>query len=92
MPSRSTMSALIKVVDDCSRALDQGHEVCKVFFDVRKVFDTVPHLPLLQTLDKVGLNKYLLRWIRNYLFQRTQYVAVDGCESQSLPVVSGVPY
>ena len=91
MSSRSTMSALIKVVDDCSQALDQGHELCAVFFDVRKAFDTVPHLPLLQTLDKLGLNKYLLRWIRNYLFQRAQYVAIDGCESQSLPVVSGVP-
>ena len=32
-----------------------------------------------------------LRWIRNYLLQRIQYVAVDGCESQSLPAVSGVP-
>ena len=91
MSSRSTMSALIKVVDDCSKALDQGHEVCAVFFDVRKAFDTVPHLPLLQTLDKLGLDKYLLRWIRNYLLHRTQYVAIEGCESQSLPVISGVP-
>ena len=45
MSSRSTMSALIKVVDDCSQALDHGHEVCIVFFDVHKAFDTVPHLP-----------------------------------------------
>lgn len=91
MSSRSTMSALIKVVDDCSQALDHGHEVCIVFFDVCKAFDTVPHLPLLQTLDKLGLDKYLFRWIRNYLLQRTQYVAIDGCESQSLPAISGVP-
>ena len=91
MSSRSTMSALIKVVDDCSQALDQGHEVCAVFFDVRKAFDTVPHLLLLQTLDKLGLSKYLLRWVRNYLLQRIQYVAIDGCESQSLPAISGVP-
>ena len=91
MSSCSTMFALIKVVDDCSQALDQGHEVYAVFYDVRKAFDTVPHLPLLQTLDKLGLNKYLLRWIRNNLLKRTQYVAIDGCESQSLPVVSGVP-
>ena len=30
--SKSTISALIKVVDDWSRALDQGFEVCIVFF------------------------------------------------------------
>ena len=29
-----------------SQALDQGYEVCIVFFDISKAFDTVPHLPL----------------------------------------------
>ena len=43
--SKSTISALIKV-DDWSKALDQGLEVCIVFFDISKAFDTVPHLPL----------------------------------------------
>ena len=40
--SKSTISALIKVVDDWSRA---RFEVCIVFIDVSKAFDTVPHLP-----------------------------------------------
>ena len=53
------------------------------FFYVRKAFDTVPHLLLLRTLDKLGLDKHLLRWVRNYLLQRIQYVAIDGCESAS---------
>ena len=59
MSSHSTMSALIEVVDDCSKAPDQSHEVCEVLFNVHKAFDTVPHLPLslLQTLDKLGLNR-----------------------------------
>ena len=43
MANRSTVSALIKVVDDWRKALDQGYEVCVVFFDVSKAFDTVPH-------------------------------------------------
>lgn len=42
MSSRLTMYALIKVVDDCSQTLNHGHEVCVVFFDVHKAFDTVP--------------------------------------------------
>ena len=58
MSSRSTISALIKVVDDFFQALDQGHEVCAVFFDVHKAFDTVPHLLLLRTLDKLGPVSY----------------------------------
>ena len=84
--SKSTISALIKVVDDWSRTLDQGFEVCIVFFDISKAFDTVPHLPLLQQMEKLGLNPYLLRWIRSYLIERTQHVVVDGCSSQALHV------
>ena len=88
--SKSTISALIKVVNDWSRVLDQGFEVCIVFFDISKAFDTVPHLPLLQEMEKVNLNPFLLRWIESYLRGRTQHV-VDGCQSQVLPVDSGVP-
>ena len=52
MESWSTMSALIKVIDDWYSALDQGKEVCAVFFDVSKAFDKVPHLPLIQNLKR----------------------------------------
>ena len=71
MSNRSTASALIKVVDDWQRALDQRYKVCVVFFDVSKAFDTVPHSLLLAKLNKLGLDPYLLWWIRNYLSDRS---------------------
>jgi len=37
-----------------------------VFFDVSKALDTVPHLSLLQKLSEIGLDPYLIRWIRSY--------------------------
>ena len=77
MANRSTVSALIKVVDDWQKALDQGYEVCVVFFDVSKAFDTVPHSLLLAKLSELGLDPYLLRWIRNYLSDRSQYVVLS---------------
>ena len=70
MASCSTVSALIKVIDDWFNALEQGHKVCVVFFDMCKVFDRVPHLPLLKTMERLGLDEYLLRWIRSYLLYR----------------------
>ena len=70
MSNRSSVSALIRVLDNWQRALDQGNEVCIVFFDVSKAFDTVPHLPLLQKLSETGLDPYLITWIRSYLAGR----------------------
>ena len=60
MTNRSTISALIKVVDDWSRALDKGHEVCVIFFDVSKAFNTVPHSLLLAKLNDLGVDPYLV--------------------------------
>ena len=67
--SHSTVSALIKVVDDCLQTIDKGYEMCMISFDERKAFDTVPQLPLLRTFEELGLNKYLLRWLKNYLLK-----------------------
>ena len=85
MTSCSMVSALFKVIDDWNYALDQGNEICAIYFDVCKVLDTVPHLPLSQTMDKLGLNGYILRWIRSYLLYRSQFVTVNGCNSCTLP-------
>ena len=79
------------MVEDWLLALDQGHEICVVFFDVSKAFDTVPHLDLLQKLSELGLDPYLIRWIRSYLCERSQFVCIDGINSHTLPVASGVP-
>ena len=59
-------------------------EVCVVFFDVRKAFDSVPHIPLLQKLEDAGLDPFLLRWIRGYLTDRQQSTVVDGYSSTLL--------
>ena len=62
-----------------------------IFFDLKKAFDSVPHVGLLNKLANLNLNPYLYRWIENYLYQRTQAVGVDGATSATLPVISGVP-
>ena len=91
MHHRSSTAALISVIHDWLSALDNGHEVCVVFFDMRKAFDSVPHIPLLQKLSDVGVNPFILRWIRSYLTNRKQFVVVDGSSSTPLKVLSGVP-
>ena len=50
LPGRSSISALLSVTHDRLHYLDQmqGHDVCSVYFDLRKAFDSIPHRPLLR--------------------------------------------
>ena len=46
---------------------------------------------MIHKLRSFGFNGNLLNWIKNYLSDRHQSVFIDGKESDSLPVTSGVP-
>ena len=45
----------------------------------------------MDTLKDLNIDRYLLRWIKSYLLNRSQSVAVEGYDLSLLPVVSGVP-
>ena len=72
-------------------ALECGHELCAVFLDYQKAFDSVPHLPLLEKLESLDFNGHIRCWVTDYLTNRTQKVVVNGQSSLSAPVISGVP-
>ena len=88
---RSTVTALLSVTEEWLSALEHGKEVCAVFFDYRKAFDSVPHLALLKKLENLGFNDHILHWISGYLTSRSQTVVVNGESSLPAPVISGVP-
>ncbi len=47
--------------------LESGKEVGAVYFDFRKVFDSVPHCALLKKLEDLQVNEHILNWIQYYL-------------------------
>jgi len=88
---KSTTGALLSATHAWHLALEAGNEVCCVFLDLTKAFDKVPHKPLLQKLEEIGINMHLLIWLHAYLCQRTQFVVVNGERSTCSRVISGVP-
>ena len=88
---KSTTGALLAATNHWHERLDSGLDICAVFFDFRKTFDTVPHRPLLQKLSDLSVHPLILRWLTHYLSSRSQYVCVSGASSDILPVASGVP-
>ena len=88
---KSTITALLSATHDWLSQLDQNKDICCVFFDFQKAFDTVPHKSLMERLSQLDLHPLILRWIHSYLRRREQHVVVNGAASQSIPVISGVP-
>ena len=85
---KSITGALLAATDHWHQALDSGRDICTIFFDYSKAFDSVPHRPLLDKLRAVNVSPYILKW---YLFNRMQSVCVTGVTSQLQHVISGVP-
>ena len=71
---RSTVSALVSSTSTWFNDLDIGHDICSIFFDYKKAFDSVPHRPLLDKLVSFNFNMHLIHWIANYLTNRIQRV------------------
>jgi hypothetical protein len=61
-----------------------------VYLDIKKAFDSVPHLSLLHTLAQAGITGTLLNWFDSYLNNRTQITKISGCTSASANITSGV--
>ena len=71
--------------------MEKNLEICAVFFDLQKAFDSVPHHALLHKLRSLGINDFLLKWICHYLLDCKQRVVLNGRCSESSAVTSGVP-
>ena len=62
-----------------------------VFLNFSKAFDTVPHNILLDKLSSCEMNRYMVRWVKNWEKGRAQRVVVNGATFCWRPVPSGVP-
>ena len=83
--------ALVFLIDKILKALDEGEIVLGVFIDLGKAFDTVNHTLLLDKLYKYGIRGMEHVWIKNYLYDRKQYVSFNKLDSPYEKVNCGVP-
>ena len=88
---RSCETQLLDAVHDWSSSLDNGNSVNVVFLDFAKAFDRVRHDLLYKKLNAYGIGHKNLKWIMNFLKNRTQRVVINGSCSSWSNVTSGVP-
>ena len=88
---RSCETQLIMLFEYLARNTSAGKQTDLILLDFSKAFDKVNHSKLLWKLHQYGIRGNALSWILAFLGNRSQTVVLDGEESESVPVTSGVP-
>ena len=88
---RSCLTQLLKHQQFILRNLLENNETDSIFLDFAKAFDKVDLQILFKKLKNIGISGTLLKWITDFLTERTQVVSVDGFLSYIANVLSGVP-
>ena len=89
---RSTEHAILDVINQIENNVDNKIYSCGIFIDLKKAFDTVDHLILLQKLDHYGVRGVINNWFASYLLgrQQTTQIGVKNISKKEV-ILSGVP-
>ena len=88
---RSCTTNLILFMEEVTKRLDQKQEVEVCYLDFQKAFDSVNHRLLIEVLSSAGVNDGVVRWIADFLGNRTFKVRIGDQLSEEAVVISGVP-
>ncbi|KAK4817101.1 hypothetical protein QYF61_027964 [Mycteria americana] len=97
VPSKITEQILLETMlrhmenKEVIALVEKGRATDVIYLDLCKAFDTVPHNIPVSKLERNGFDGWTTCWIRNWLYGRTQRVAVNGSMSKWRPVMSCVP-
>ena len=90
--NHSTETALLKILDDLYRIIDDRRSAVLIGLDLSAAFDTIEHDILVERLRTVfSVTGTALRWIETYLRGREQFVVAGGEQSIRTPCMFGVP-
>ena len=87
----STTHALVNLVENIKKSLDNKTNVCGVFIDLQKAFDTVNHKLLLDKLYHYGVRGQAHLWFESYLTDRKKTVRIASVDSSLMKILCGVP-
>jgi hypothetical protein len=84
-------TALLKIIEDWKKALDENKYIAAILMDLSKAFDCLPHDLILLKLEAYGLSEKSINLLNSYLSGRKQCVKVTNICSSFKTVYKGVP-
>ena len=83
--------AIIELVDNITKSVEQNESTLGIFLDLSKAFDTIDHNILSHKLEHYGFRGIALEWFKSYLENRKQFVRYKSCDSAFKCITCGVP-
>jgi len=77
LKGRSTVTQLLKVLDDWTEALETGGRIDVIYTDFEKAFDKVPHRRLLSELKACKFHTCVIDWISSLFSNRKQRIRIN---------------
>ena len=91
LKKRSTKDAILDFTETVYDALNAKRHNISVLIDLKSAFDTVNHRILLNKLELYGVRGLGLDWIKTYLTNRENYVALGKTYSTHCTTNIGIP-
>ncbi|GFX37852.1 probable RNA-directed DNA polymerase from transposon BS [Trichonephila clavipes] len=90
-PHRSSINTLLQLQHDIILARERKEYFILVALDIKAAYDSVWPNGLISKLNKVGYSGRLLRWIQNFLHQRTIQIKWRNIFEKSLQTIMVYP-
>ena len=87
----SMTTTLVQITDGLYRATEAKKISAIMALDQSSAFDYVQHIVLLDKLRLYSMDEKALKWVENYLTERTQYVSIGRAVTERKAVSRGVP-
>jgi len=88
---RQAKDNLVFMTQKVLESLGKREKTCCIFFDIETAFDRVWHKGLIFKLVKIGLPYYLVKFIQNYLSNRTFCIKVGSFTTNLEKISCGLP-
>lgn len=88
---KSTITALVDLVENIIDNIEAGNTVNSIFLDLSKAFDCLNHNLLLEKLASLGIRSTPLKWFRSYLDGRKQIVEIKQTSRGLIKTATSAP-
>ena len=88
---QSTQTSLHRLIDGILENMNNREITGLCLLDIRKCFDTIDHVILLQKMHNYGIRDCEFKWFESYLYNRNQMLCYDGKTSNAQTITIGVP-